>query len=237
MKASHVKRVVAAGGVAAALTLGALGIASAQQASTTPTPSGQPQVYQQYVSDLAQRLNVTPQQLQQAMQGARQDVGWNGPVPGQGPQGRGGPGGGAAMRGVMQQMLATAAQALGISPQQFMQELPGNTLTQVAQNHNVDPTTVQTALVNEANQMLDQALANGKITQAQHDQIAGNVQQRVQSLMSRQFPQHPAGPGPNGGPGGPNGEPGGPNGRPGGPNGWPGRPGPGGPPQPSPSGS
>ena len=54
------------------------------------------------------------------------------------------------------EMLNVAAQAIGITPQQLEQELPGHSLAQVAEAHGKSPADVATALKTAAHARIDQ---------------------------------------------------------------------------------
>jgi hypothetical protein len=110
-----------------------------------------------------------------------------------------------------------AAQALNMQPEQLRQELQGKTLTDVARAHNVDPTTVANALKTQASQRVDQAASAGRIPADQVATAKQQANQRIDELMTRQFPAAgqagPGGPRPGspalpGGPGQPGGTPG-----------------------------
>jgi transposase-like protein len=114
--------------------------------------------------------------------------------------GQGGPGGAARPGGpgrpgfpfgfgIVQQGLDTAAQAIGISTQQLQQELPGKTLTQVAQAHGKNPDDVATALKNAANTRIDQAVTNGRVTSDEANTQKTNIDARIDQLMNMTVPQ------------------------------------------------
>jgi polyhydroxyalkanoate synthesis regulator phasin len=118
-----------------------------------------------------------------------------------GPQGgpggeRGGPGRGFAGRGILGAGLDTAATAIGITPQQLRQELPGKSLAQVAQAHGKTANDVATALKNAAHQRIDTAVANGRITADQANTQKTQADQRIDQLVNQVLPQRPAGPQP-----------------------------------------
>ena len=94
--------------------------------------------------------------------------------------------------------LDAAAQALGISVDQLRQELQGQTLTQVAQAHDVDPSTVANALKQAASARIDQEAAAGRIPGDQVDAAKQRVSDRVDQMMAQTAPTG----GPNGGPSG-----------------------------------
>jgi uncharacterized protein YidB (DUF937 family) len=77
------------------------------------------------------------------------------------------------------------ADAIGISTSQLLTEVQsGKTIAQVAQAHGVDPAKVISALVAEETKEVDDALAAGKITQAQADAMKARLQQRVQNQVN-----------------------------------------------------
>jgi hypothetical protein len=199
MKLSSMKRTAMAAAAALTLVGTSLGVAAAQQAPTGPVPtapggsrhgaSGQPQAnrqqeQQQFIAALAARLGISPDQLQQAMDQTRADLG----VTGRGP---GGPGAGGDRRMGMGGGLDSAAQALGVTVDQLRQELAGGqTLTQVAQAHNVDPTTVANALKQAANAHIDQEAAAGRIPADQVDTARQRAAERIDQMMSQAGPQN-----------------------------------------------
>jgi hypothetical protein len=207
MKLTSMKRTMVAGVAALTLVGASLGVVTAQQTPTTPgqPPAGQQhgdrqQHQQQFIAALAARLGITPEQLQQAMDQTRTDLG----VPDRGPGGAGEPrrGGGGDQR--MGGGLDAAAQALGVSVDQLRQELAGGqTLTQVAQAHSVDPTTVANALKQAADARIDQDATAGRIPADQVATAKQRAAERVDQMMSQAGPQR--------GPGGPSAQ----NGRPG----------------------
>src|SRR5689334_3974042 len=124
MVKKHWKKLLVAVFAAAVVAGGAIGVAAAQQ---TPTPSPGPaqQARQNFLDALAKRLNISTDQLNQAITGARQDAGLPAGPNGQGgfPGGPGGPrgprGGGFGGRAFSGQEAQAVAQLLGISVQQL----------------------------------------------------------------------------------------------------------------------
>jgi hypothetical protein len=190
------KRTVVASLAALTMVAAAIGVVDAQAPAASPSPSipapagpntqqpaakpGQPggdhqARHEQFLNALATKLNVTPERLKQAMEETRTELG----LPEGGPKrggGRLGPG------------LDAAAQAIGISVDQLRQELPGKSLTDVAQAHNVSPTTVATALKTAANSHIDQAAAAGRIPSDQVAQAKQQAAERIDQMMTRQMP-------------------------------------------------
>jgi hypothetical protein len=181
------KRAVAAlalGGAVLALGGVAANTVAAQQTPVgSPTAQTQPgsgprERHEQFLATLAAKLNVTTDQLKQAMDQTRQELG----LPA-GPGGPGGPGHGGLRMG-----FETAARAIGISPDQLRQELPNKSLADVAKAHGVDPTVVANTLKTEATSRVDQALSAGRITADQATQMKQRLNDRIDQLMNRQLP-------------------------------------------------
>ena len=85
-------------------------------------------------------------------------------------------------------MFAVAAQAIGITPDQLRDELPGKSLAQVAEAHGKNPSDVALALKSKANARIDEAVADGRISAdeaAQHKQM---VDQRIDQGVTRVWP-------------------------------------------------
>ncbi|MDP8924149.1 MAG: hypothetical protein M3O34_14895 [Chloroflexota bacterium] len=156
------------------------------QGQNRPTPEQKQQQRQQFLNAVASRLNISATQLQQAIDGACQELG----IPERGLGGPGGrrghldgPGGGPDV----------AAQALGISVDQLRQELTGRTLAEVAQARNVNPTTVANAMKSAANAKIDEAAAAGRIPADQVATAKQQAAQRIDQMMTRTAPARPAG--------------------------------------------
>src|SRR5438093_894304 len=126
--ARTIARTLIAGGAAAAIGWGSLGIATAQ---TVPTATSSPSP------------TVSPSPSPQATPGARRQ-----PAP---------------RLQLARGFAEAAAQAIGITPQQLRQELPGKSLADVARAHNVDPKKVSDALKASANQQIDQRASGGRV--------------------------------------------------------------------------
>ena len=180
--------------VLATAAVGAQAVAAqAQTPGGTPTAQTQPRPgYQAYLDALARRLGIQTDRLQQAIRDARTDVGLpaDGPSPGgPGRPGRDGRGFGPGAE------PSVAAQAIGITVDQLRQELPGKSLSQVAQSHGKNPNDVATALKNAANQRIDQAVAAGRLTADQANQFKQHTAQRIDQRMNEIVPQGGFGPG------------------------------------------
>jgi hypothetical protein len=182
-----IRRIVLGVGATVILVGAAVGIAAAQQspapATGTATSQQQRPTFQAFLDALAKRLNITTDQLNQAISGARTDVGLpaNGGFPGRGP------GGFAFGRGGFE--LNAAAQAIGITVDQLRSELPGKSLSQVAQAHGRNPNDVATALKNALHQRIDQAVAAGRLTADQGNQAKQQGDQRIDQRVTQVVPQ------------------------------------------------
>jgi transposase-like protein len=142
---------------------------------------------EQFLAAVAAKLNVTPDQLKQAMGQARQELGL--------PQRPGGPGGGPAGapsggpgHDRFGMNLGAAAQAMNLSVDQLRQELPGKSLADVARAHNVDPATVANALKADATAHIDQAVSAGRMPADRAAQLNQDISARIDQLMNRQVP-------------------------------------------------
>jgi hypothetical protein len=197
MASLTLKRVVAAGLAAVVVGSAAVGYVNAQGGGPDGNQPGQRQGinreamrqrHEQYLNTLAGKLGVTPDRLKQAIMETHNELG--------GPRRPGGPGAqrpGPWRAGLN---LDAAAQAMNITQGQLRQELPGKTLTQVAEAHNVAPSTVADALKKAVTDRIDRAVTNNRITTDQANQAKQNLDQRISQLMSRTFPA----PGQNRGP-------------------------------------
>ena len=182
----NLRRIAVAGVAVLVLGGSAVGIAAAQAQPST-TPSAQQSPYQKFITALAQRLNVTPQTLQDDISKARQDAGLPDRGQGQGfpgAFGRGGPRGfGAGLD------LNAAATAIGITPQQLRTELQGKSLSDVATAHGKNPADVATALKNAAHQRIDQMATNRNLSADQVNTMKTQVDQHIDQLMTQVLPQ------------------------------------------------
>ena len=189
MERKGLKRAIAMlalGGAVVALGGVAVDQVAAQQAPPARAP-GQDR-HDQFLARVASNLNVSTDQLKQAMDQARQELG----LP-QGPGGPGGPGRGGPRMG-----LDAAAKAIGISSDQFRQELRGKSLADVANAHSVDPTKVADALKADAAAHIDQEVSAGRLTAEQAAQRKAGLSQRIDQMMNRQVPADAPNRGPRG---------------------------------------
>jgi len=199
-----IKKLIAAGGIVVVLGVAAVGVTVVQaQATPTPAPGTQQQsLRDRYAQALANRLHVTVDQLKQAMQDARQDVGL--PAAGQrpGPGARpGGPGFGfgrvpfARGFGAFLGKEADAVASLfGEDRAALIRELPGKTLEEVAKAHNVPTQTVVDTITKTANDQIDQMAQNRNIPADRVNQLKQRMSERVQQFVTtHRFPARGSG--------------------------------------------
>jgi hypothetical protein len=189
------------GGGAAGAVLTTPAIASADSTtSSTPAANGSdstPAKPGAWVDDVFRKLvsdgtltQAQAQKVQAALEAARPEGGPGG--------GAGGPSG-AVGRGPG---LAVAAKALGIDASELRTDLQsGKTIAQVAKAKGVDVQTVIDAIVQDMQSHLADAVSNGRLSQAQADQMKAHATERATALVNG---QRPAGPPPGmGAPGAP----------------------------------
>ena len=110
-----------------------------------------------------------------------------------GPKRPGGPGGaGGFARGAN---LGVVAATIGIPPADLRTALQsGQSIAAVATAHGVDPQKVIDALVKDQTAKLDQAVKDGKMTQAQADKLKAMLPQRVADVVNGVRPTRGFGP-------------------------------------------
>ncbi len=82
-----------------------------------------------------------------------------------------------------------AAEAIGIEPSELLFAIrDGRTIAEVAQRNGVDPSTVVDAIVADARDRLDQAVADGTLTQQEADGKAADVQARATAFVNGESP-------------------------------------------------
>ncbi len=191
-----VRRALAIGGVLLLLGGAALGV-NAVQAQTTPTPSAPPQqnLRERYEQALANRLHVTVDQLRQAIQDARNDVGLGGPGPGRAGGGeRHVPPGFGFGRGGLPGFLGQQADALVSlfklqDRQALRQELSGKTLAEVSAAHGVSVQDVVSTLTTIGNEQIDRMAQARGLSAERVAELKQRMSERVQEFVSNyRFP-------------------------------------------------
>jgi hypothetical protein len=162
---------------AAVLLGGALGVSYAQTAPAPTRIQSGAQHRQAVISDAASMLGLSADQLQQALTSARKDLG-----------GRSSP-----LAHARREELQDAADVIGLPNLQALRtELEGTTLTAVAQNHNVQPSTVSAAIQTDLSAKIQAAVAAGQITAARGARLNQRAATRINALMTHQFPARKA---------------------------------------------
>jgi DNA-binding transcriptional regulator YdaS (Cro superfamily) len=179
------------------LLVSAIGVAVAQSQQASPNgPRGA------FISALAKRLNVSEDQLRQAIQGARQDVGLpaNGPGgPGR-PIGPGGPGGPRGPRGGLpffREEVQAVAQLLNVPQDQLRDRLAGHTLAELAAQANPPKTSqdVVNTILGVANQHIDQMASARNIPPDRVAALKQRISERAQQFVTTfRFPARGTGP-------------------------------------------
>lgn len=202
------KLVAAAAGVAVLVGAGGAYAATQSSAPAKPGPANA------FLDDLAGRLNVPRDKLDAAIKGAAEDQvdqavkagkltqaqadalkqrieSANGLPLGRAiPFGRPGkPGAPRALPGGHFGPLApldSAAKYLGLTTDQLQQQLrSGKSLADVAKAQNKDLAGLESALKTDITSQLDDAVKNGRLTDAQRANIEKNLDQRIEALVNR----------------------------------------------------
>ncbi len=81
--------------------------------------------------------------------------------------------------------LEAAADAIGITPEQLRGAVQaGSTIAEVAGDNGVDPQTVIDALVAEKQEKLDQAVADGRLTEEEASEKAADIETKVTDAVN-----------------------------------------------------
>jgi len=188
--------------MSAVVLLGVTAAAAFAQTPTPPspqTPPTQPKPGEVFWKTLADKLGVTVEKLQQAVRDTLKTMVDNALKDGKLTQSQADKAntriddldfdkmpfpqfwGGRFIQGrvtiaVDKVILDTAAQKLGMTRTDLMAELrKGKTLTELAKEKNVKPEDLKAAIVSAVNAEVDQAVKDGKLTQAQADQIKSKI--------------------------------------------------------------
>jgi polyhydroxyalkanoate synthesis regulator phasin len=118
--------------------------------------------------------------------------------PGMGGMFHGGPRRG--MFGPGNSFISVAADELGMTVPDLVSELQdGKTIAEVAADKEVDPQVIVDAFVAQHTEWLNQAVADGRITQEQADQMLQQMSEEIQEHLTEPFPFEGGGPGGCGG--------------------------------------
>ncbi|HEY5109386.1 MAG TPA: hypothetical protein VII96_07230 [Acidimicrobiales bacterium] len=84
--------------------------------------------------------------------------------------------------------IAVSASTIGVTPQALVTELKsGKSIAQVAAEHNISASTVESALVTAADGKVAQGVSARQITQAQADKITAALPARITKLVNHVF--------------------------------------------------
>ncbi len=133
-----------------------------------------------YLSALAQKLGTTLDKLQQAMAAARQDAASQAVKQGlltqaQADQMLQREFGRDVQAALSDAALSAAAKTLGMTTTDLSTALQSKTLLMIANEKQVDVTKLRTAIADAEKAAVDQAVKDGKLTQAQADAMKGNL--------------------------------------------------------------
>jgi hypothetical protein len=199
MQSTNLKKLLVAGGAFVVLGVAAVGV-TVVQAQATPTPSAQQQnLRDRYEQALANRLNVTVDQLKQAIQDARKDVGLPDPGTKPGPGFRRGPGspgfgfgvgpGRAGIRGFLGQEADAVATLFKEDRAALLNELPGRTLAEVASAHGVSTQELVDTITRVANDQIDRVAQARNVPADRVNQLKQRTSERVQEFVTtHRFP-------------------------------------------------
>jgi len=91
-------------------------------------------------------------------------------------------------KAIRRQAIAVSASIIGVTPQALVAELKtGKSVGQVAAEHSVSVSTVESALVSAADAKVAQALSAKQISQAQAARITAALPARIDKLVNRVF--------------------------------------------------
>jgi len=163
-------------------------------------------IFKDYQTVLAQKLGVTPQQLQTAEKAARDqliddavkagkltqaqaDAIKSGQRPNFGNRGAGGPGNGIAIQGV-RDAFAAAASTLNMKPEDLQAQLrSGKSLAEIAQSKGVDRAALRSGIMGAIQTDVNNALRDGKITSTQATSIIDRASKGLDQLLDRKMGQ------------------------------------------------
>ena len=203
------RMVIAATGLAVA--------AAAAGGAVAATQSDNPAAERQaFLNDAAARLGVTSDKLESALKGAAidridaalkagkltqaeaqalKDAINSGKVP-LGPGLGFGPGHGGLRLHAVGDVFDAAASYLGLTQAQLRTQLmSGKSLADIAKAQNKSLDGLKTAITNEVQSKLDQAVKDGRLTQAQADTALSEFKEHLDDIVTRSLPTHIGGAG------------------------------------------
>ncbi len=166
---------IIAGALVFALLVAGVGGTIVFAQGPAPAPAGNAWM-NLYWQTLAQKLGTTVEKLQQAMNDARVEAAKEGVKQGVLTQAQADRMlGGTAHATIAQAGLDAAAKALGMSSADLQSALRTKSLLTLAQEKKVDVATLRTAIADAQKAAIDQAVKDGKLTQAQADAMKANL--------------------------------------------------------------
>jgi hypothetical protein len=134
----------------------------------------------EWTQALANKLGVSVDRLQQAIQDTTKEVGFPPPLPAA-PALAGVPG---AFSLKIESPFASAAKALGITEDQLKTEqAAGKSLADIARAHNVDPKVVGDAIKAQRQAEIDKAVADGGLPKDVADRIKSHIDDEVDHIL------------------------------------------------------
>jgi hypothetical protein len=148
------------------------------------------------IADVAEQQNVDVQTVIDAMEAVAskniEDL-VNNPLPGPPDGFKGGPGRGHGFAfgfGFgLRESSESIADALGMTTDELRDAIRGGqSIADIAKSKNVDLDTIADTLVNDANERIDQAVQDEKLTQEQADEIKSDLKERITDLLNGELP-------------------------------------------------
>jgi len=188
------RRMILAGGAALVIGGAAVSVAAAQQAATTPAGNQDVVVFStsgaagdpgkrrdEWTKALANKLGVSVDRLQQAIEDTTKEVGFP-PPPLLGPSAMVGVPGAMVMK--IGSPFASAAKVLGISEDQLQKEqAAGKSLADIARAHNVDPKVVGDAIKAQRRADIDKAVADKSVPAELADRMRSHIDEEVDHIL------------------------------------------------------
>lgn len=186
---------VAAAGVAGAVSLGGLGLVLGSPLATAATTA----VEEQVPAPVGERLEAITQALaglitdgtitQEQGDTVATTLERSGAL--RGHEGLGGPGGHGGRGGPGGLALGAAADALGLSTEELREALDvdGATLATVAADRDVEEATLVDALVTAGTERSTAGVGDGRLTQAQADELTAALPERIAAVIDEELPE------------------------------------------------
>lgn len=197
---------LAAGAVGVAMIVFGLGAAGAVAASRVLSPSEESKAV---IDDAAAQLGVQPEALSDALKEAlknridaaveagriteaqgnelKERIDSGDGVPLFGGTGLGGHGPGHFGHFGHFGNLTAAAAYLGVTEDELREQLEEKTLAQIAKDQGKSVTGLVAALVNAAEKAIDEAVADGRLTQKRADELKSKLDERIESFVNGEF--------------------------------------------------